>query len=206
MTYVEPLPTSLQAPVRSRPRSSSLSGWTASESLALRWPLHPSVCEGRDSTDLPPPVAFALRPPDPHRPCRDRQHEQRHRSDERERPETPPPQAPRPRRKRRRLEVRPPRPRRVFARFLGHEQQRCRPAVQGRDAHDEMCPGRPARPMSVMHPVRPHRGATAINARAKSRGSAVRAAEPSPLEAPPSPGVDWRRVLMLSGPPFPPGR
>jgi hypothetical protein len=79
--------------------------------------------------------------------------------------------------------------------------------VQGRDAHGKRYPGRPARPMVVMHAASPSRGAPAVSARSRARGIAVRAAVPSLRGSPPSPGVNWRRSLMMSGPPLiPPGR
>ena len=203
MIYVEPLPTSLQAPVRPRSRSSS-KRWTASDTLAVRWPLHRSCCEGRES--VPPPITFALCPPHPQRPCRDGEREQCHRCDERERPETPTPQASRPGRERRRFDIRQAELRLVIPGFLSHEQQRCRPAVQGCDAHNEMCPSLPACPMLLICTARPRADMPNVCARSRSRGSAVRAAHPPTLGAPPTPGIHWRRFFMMSGPPFPPGR
>ena len=153
-----------------------------------------------------PPITFALCPPDTQRPCRNSQRKQCDRCDERDGPETPASQAPCPRRERCRFDIRQAELRLVVGGFLPHEQQRCRPAMQGCDAHIEMCPSRPARPMLLICTARPRAGMPNVCARSRSRASAVRAAHPSTFGAPPSPGVHWWRFVMMSGPPFPPGR
>jgi hypothetical protein len=80
-------------------------------------------------------------------------------------------------------------------RFL-HEQQWCRPAVQGRDAHPEMLPDRPTRPRLSI--TRCPLDTRAAKVRSRVARSAVRAACRSSPKGPPRPGVSWRRCLISS--------